>query len=82
MAKHDCIGPLVRAGIDYDDAQTLRRIAMTLHRWHEKLSAGTNTAASSAKATMEPAARSGPRPMPLAGIGTAKAISRTARPAR
>ena len=33
--KHDCIGPLVRAGIDYDDAHALRRIAMTLHRWHE-----------------------------------------------
>lgn len=33
--NHDCIGPLVRAGIDYDDALALRRIAMTLHRWHE-----------------------------------------------
>ena len=33
--KHDCIGPLVRAGIDYDDAQALRRVSMTLHRWHE-----------------------------------------------
>lgn len=33
--KHNCIGPLVRAGIDYDDAHALRRIAMTLHRWHE-----------------------------------------------
>lgn len=31
----DCIGPLLRAGIDYDDALALRRIAMTLHRWHE-----------------------------------------------
>jgi hypothetical protein len=35
MAKQDCIGPLVRAGIDYDDALALRRVAMTLERWHE-----------------------------------------------
>jgi hypothetical protein len=34
-SKHDCIGPLVRAGIDYDDAHALRRIAMILRRWHE-----------------------------------------------
>lgn len=33
--KFDCIGPLVRAGIDYDDAMALRRISMTLRRWHE-----------------------------------------------
>jgi len=26
---------LTRLGIDYDDATALRRIAMTLHRWHE-----------------------------------------------
>lgn len=31
----DCIPPLVRAGISPDDAHALRRIAMTLHRWHE-----------------------------------------------
>jgi hypothetical protein len=35
MKRHDCIGPLTRAGIDYDDALALRRIAMTLQRWHE-----------------------------------------------
>ena len=33
--KHDCIGPLIRAGIEYEDALALRRIAMTLRRWHE-----------------------------------------------
>lgn len=44
MAHHDCIGPLTRAGIDYDDALALRRIAMTLHRWHE-LECGTDTGA-------------------------------------
>lgn len=31
----DCIFPLMNAGISKDDAMTLRRIAMTLHRWHE-----------------------------------------------
>lgn len=31
----DCIPPLMRAGIAYDDARALRRIAMQLHRWHE-----------------------------------------------
>lgn len=35
MKTPDCIPPLVRAGISYDDAMTLRRIAMTLHRWSE-----------------------------------------------
>jgi len=35
MAKLECIAPLVRAGIDVEDAFALRRIAMTLHRWHE-----------------------------------------------
>jgi len=35
MAKLECIAPLVRAGISFDDAHALRRIAMTLHRWHE-----------------------------------------------
>ena len=33
--KYDCIGPLTRAGIAAHDAHALRRIAMTLHRWHE-----------------------------------------------
>lgn len=32
---HDCIGPLIAAGIDRADAHDLRRISMTLHRWHE-----------------------------------------------
>lgn len=31
----ECIAPLRRAGISYDDAIALRRIAMALHRWHE-----------------------------------------------
>lgn len=35
MAKHDCIPQVLSLGIAYDDAQTLRRISMTLHRWHE-----------------------------------------------
>lgn len=33
--KTECIATLTRAGISYDDAASLRRIAMTLHRWHE-----------------------------------------------
>lgn len=33
--KHDCIKRLEMTGIAYDDATALRRIAMTLHRWHE-----------------------------------------------
>jgi len=32
----ECLAPLMRAGISCDDADALRRIAMTLHRWHEK----------------------------------------------
>lgn len=31
----ECIGRLVEVGISYSDAVALRRIAMTLHRWHE-----------------------------------------------
>lgn len=31
----DCISRLQAAGISYDDAVALRRISMTLHRWHE-----------------------------------------------
>lgn len=38
--KYDCIGTLIRAGISWDDAHALRRISMTLHRWHE-LECGT-----------------------------------------
>ena len=36
----ECIPPLTRAGISHEDAMGLRRIAMTLHRWHE-LECGT-----------------------------------------
>lgn len=39
--KYDCIGPLTRLGIQYEDALSLRRISMTLHRWHE-LECGTD----------------------------------------
>lgn len=36
MTHHpECITTLTREGISYDDAFKLRRIAMTLHRWHE-----------------------------------------------
>jgi hypothetical protein len=33
--RYDCILALNAAGIGDDDAQALRRISMTLHRWHE-----------------------------------------------
>ncbi len=33
--KYDCIEALQTTGITYEDAQALRRISMTLHRWHE-----------------------------------------------
>lgn len=32
---HDCIHQLVSLGINHADATALRRISMTLHRWHE-----------------------------------------------
>ena len=36
MTKHhECIERLVHAGFVYEDACALRRISMTLHRWHE-----------------------------------------------
>ena len=35
QAKSECVNRLTAAGIDYQDAMALRRIAMTLHRWHE-----------------------------------------------
>jgi hypothetical protein len=31
----DCIPAMLRCGIAWDDAYALRRISMTLHRWHE-----------------------------------------------
>jgi hypothetical protein len=34
--REEVINRLARLGIDYHDAQALRRIAMTLHRWHEQ----------------------------------------------
>lgn len=34
MPRYD-FQPLINAGISLDDAQALRRISMTLHRWHE-----------------------------------------------
>jgi len=33
--KYDCVDTLRAAGISFDDAQALRRIAMTLSRWYE-----------------------------------------------
>lgn len=42
--RYECIDTLRRAGIEYDDAHALRRIAMTLHRWHE-LECGTDNGA-------------------------------------
>src|SRR5688572_16533143 len=33
--KYDSVSALERAGIRYRDAVDLRRISMTLHRWHE-----------------------------------------------
>lgn len=35
MKTQDCISALQTAGISYQDARALRRISMTLHRWHE-----------------------------------------------
>ena len=37
----ECIPRLIGIGIDYDDAHSLRNIAMTLQRWHE-LECGTD----------------------------------------
>ena len=35
MTKYDPIPALLNLGFDYDEARALRRISMTLHRWHE-----------------------------------------------
>jgi hypothetical protein len=35
LKKFNCIDALQVAGINYEDACALRRISMTLHRWHE-----------------------------------------------
>jgi hypothetical protein len=42
--NHECFDSLFAAGISYADAIALRRIAMTLHRWHE-LQCGTDNVA-------------------------------------
>ena len=34
-SKYDSVAALQRLNISYDDATALRRISMTLHRWHE-----------------------------------------------
>ena len=33
--SNDCLSRLQAAGFTYEDATALRRISMTLHRWHE-----------------------------------------------
>lgn len=35
MKRIDCVIQLERAGFNHFDAMDLRRISMTLHRWHE-----------------------------------------------
>jgi hypothetical protein len=35
LRKFNCLDALQSAGISYQDATALRRISMTLHRWHE-----------------------------------------------
>lgn len=35
LARNDCIDRLTIAGVTRADAEALRRISMTLHRWHE-----------------------------------------------
>ena len=35
LNRYNCVDALCNAGIDHADAIALRRIAMTLHRWHE-----------------------------------------------
>ena len=36
MTKVNNLDQVIRCGIAYDDAIALRRISMTLHRWHER----------------------------------------------
>ena len=43
---YDCIDALRAAGINYEDACALRRISMTLHRWHELECGDSNNYAS------------------------------------
>ena len=42
--RYEVLSRLERAGISYEDANKLRRIALTLHRWSE-LECGTDTGA-------------------------------------
>ena len=35
LNRYNCVDALCRAGIAHSDASALRRISMTLHRWHE-----------------------------------------------
>lgn len=42
LANPESVSRLIAAGIAHDDAIALRRIATTLHRWHE-LECGTDT---------------------------------------
>jgi hypothetical protein len=44
--QYDPVAALERAGIAYDDATALRRIAMTLHRWYEQECGNSNEYAS------------------------------------
>lgn len=46
LRKFNCLDALQSAGINYEDACALRRISMTLHRWHE-LECGDSNAYSS-----------------------------------
>lgn len=46
LRKYDCIDALMHEGITYDDACALRRISMTLHRWHELECGDSNAHAS------------------------------------
>lgn len=46
LAKRTCIDDLQSAGFSYDDASALRRISMTLHRWHELECGDSNNFAS------------------------------------
>lgn len=46
LARNDCIDRLRAAGISREDAEALRRVSMTLHRWHELECGDSNNYAS------------------------------------
>lgn len=52
--RGDVIDRLSRLGIGYDDAQRFRRIAMTLHNWHELECGGDNGCIERDEATGKP----------------------------